>query len=198
MGRAAVVNGAFDNGLDGWMRAGAVFDTGQQGVITDQTTARALLWQAVMLPPAAYVIQFDVLHTGLARVGDPGTLPDTFFATLYFTPNPGVFDPVNVAGFTAAMAIADLDFTGVTALGPGAATGPSPKGLSYLRVTMPFEVVSGFVVPLFEVNNLNFVTADSVAAVDNVSISAVPEPAPVLLCFLLAAAAWSRRWRGVR
>jgi hypothetical protein len=103
---------------------------------------------------------------------------------------------VNLAGFSSATPIADMDLTGVTALGPGAAAGPSGKGPAYFHITMPFEVESGFVAPVFELNDLNFTPGNSVVAVDNVTITIVPEPGTLLIWFLLSAAAWSRRRRG--
>lgn len=194
-GRAAVVvNGTFDDGLAGWQTSGALFSTGDQGVITDQTTSRALLWQAVALPPGAYLLEFDLLGS-LGKVGGAGTLPDVFFATLYFSGGPAAFDPVDLVGFDSALAVVDLDFRGITALGQGALAGPSPKGGAYQRITMLFVSAGGVVVPLFEVNNLNFITGDSIAAVDNVSIRVIPEPSVALLCLSSAAVLLGRRRR---
>lgn len=193
-GRAAVVNGLFDAGLDGWETEGALFTTGAQGVITDQTSRRAMLWQLVTLEPGAYVLSFDVLAT-LARVGADGTLPDVFFASIYIAPDPLAFDPVGLTGFDTALPVLDMDYRGVTALGPGALTLPSPKGAGYLRVTMPFALTAGVAVPLFEVNDLNFIPSDSVAAVDNVSIALVPEPTAAALILPVAIMACRRRRR---
>ena len=177
---ATVVNGLFDDGLNGWSNEGAIFTTGEQGVLTDQTTARTLLWQMVMLPPGSYVVGFDVLPGGLAGVGGTGTLPDTFFATLYLDPDPLTFDPINPVGFTTAVAVADLDLSGITALGASATIGQSSKGFPYLRIIMPIQVVKG-VVAVFELSNLNFVGSDSVVAVDNVTIELIPEPSALAL-----------------
>jgi hypothetical protein len=193
---AAVVNGTFDNGLVGWETSGSIFSTGQLGVITDQGAPRAVLWQMVLLSPGLYFLEFDVLGS-LAGVGGEGTLPDVFFASLYFASDPQAFDPLNQAGFDQALAVADLDFRGITALGLGVEAGPSPKGRSYVRITMPFELAGGGVAPLFEVNNLNFITGDSIAAVDNVSIRVVPEPSAALLCLVGSALLLGRRGRPV-
>jgi hypothetical protein len=75
--RAAVVNGTFDNGLVGWETSGAIFPTGQLGVITDQGAPRAVLWQMVLLPPGLDFLEFDVLGS-LAGVGGEET---TLFAS---------------------------------------------------------------------------------------------------------------------
>jgi hypothetical protein len=180
-----VVNGLFDDGLNGWSSVGSIFTTGAQGVLTDQTTARTLLWQMVMLPPGTYIFGFDVLPGGLAGVGGPGTLPDTFFATLFLDPDPLTFDPIQPIGFTTALAVADLDLSGITALAATATTGPSAKGLPYLRITMPIQVVKG-VVAVFELSDLNFASSDSVVAVDNVTIELIPEPTVPFLCLPVA------------
>ena len=191
---AAVVNGTFDAGLAGWRTDGALFSTGEQGVLTDQTSRRALLWQVVTLTPGLYEISFDV-RTSLAREGAVGTLPDVFFASLFTALDPANFDPIGPSGFTAVLPIVDMDYRGVTALGAGTTTGPSPKGTDYLRVTMPFALTSGEVAPVFEVGDLNFAPSDSVAAVDNVTITLVPEPSGTLLALVVAAAACGRRRR---
>ena len=189
----AVVNGTFDAGLESWSTDGALFSTGAQGVITDQTKRRALLWQVVTLTPGLYELSFDV-RTNLARELQPGTLPDVFFASLFTALDP-VFDPVAPGGFTAVLPIVDMDYRGVTALGSGAATAPSPKGPVYLRVTMAFAAEAGSVAPVFEVNDLNFAPSDSVAAIDNVTIILVPEPSGAFLALFASGAAcgWRRR-----
>lgn len=69
--RAAVVNGTFDNGLVGWETSGAIFPTGQLGVITDQGAPRAVLWQMVLLPPGLDFFEFDALGS-LAGVRTSG------------------------------------------------------------------------------------------------------------------------------
>jgi hypothetical protein len=112
-------------------------------------------------------------------------LPDTFFATLYLDPDPLTFDPINPVGFTTALAVADLDLSGITALGATATIGQSSKGFPYLRIIMPIQVEKG-VVAVFELSDLNFVASDSVVAVDNVTIELIPEPAVPFLTLPVA------------
>jgi uncharacterized protein (TIGR03382 family) len=183
---AAVVNSGFDTGPDGlaaWKVVGSVYNTGEQGVLSDDPAARSMLWQNLSAGGGPQVLQFDLL-AALAGVGGSGTLPDTFFVSLYSFPSPVLFDPVAGAGFSGALAVLDLDSSGITAAAPGLQTGPSPKGPSYLRVAIEFTPADVFIAPVFDLQSLNFNAADSVVVVDNVTITAVPE------CGVAALAAW--------
>jgi hypothetical protein len=196
---AAVVNPGFDQGPDGladWQVVGSVYNTGQQAVLSDDdpTAARSMVWQEVSVGAGPHSLEFDLLAS-LAGVGAPGTLPDTVFVSLYALPTPALFDPVAGTGFSGFLAILDLDRNGVSASAPGLTWGPSPKGPAYLRASLEFTPADAFVAPVFELANLNFLTADSVAAIDNVTITVVPEPRAALLVFPVLAATALRRKR---
>lgn len=197
---AAVVNGSFDDGLNGWQWSGEVFDVSAQAALLDSGTGRSLLWQAVEGPPGPALFGFDY-RLALTGVGVPGSVPDVMFASLYFFNDPAAFDPVGFGGFGDAVEVADFDSRGVdtpSATTPGVSIGPSEKGPEFRRLEYRFEHPGGGIAPVFEVNSLNGIPGDSVAVVDNVILFLVPEPATPLLLLFASVAAAARRCRGAR
>jgi hypothetical protein len=89
--------------------------------------------------------------------------------------------------------LVDLDANRAFNVAAGAIFGPSPKGVGWTRYTLtqlmdPAFAEPGFATVAFEFYNLNGIGADSVMAVDNVSLVAVvPEPGAAVLLLLSAA-----------
>jgi hypothetical protein len=194
---AAVINPSFESGLLHWILLGEVLDVSQQAVLQDSGVGRSLLWQTLEGPDGPGVFGFDYLLS-LSGVGLPGSVPDVMFASLYFFSDPAVFNPNDFGSFSDVIAVADFDSGGVaapTATAPGVTIGQSVKGPSYRRLEFQFAHPGGFVAPVFEVNNLNGVTGDSVAVIDNVTLTLVPEPAAPLLAALTTVLCLMRRRR---
>ena len=123
-----------------------------------------------------------------------GFVADAFFATLYFGTAP--FGATLAGGsFEQAVGLFDLDSSGAFNVAPGATFGPSPKGAGWTRYTLSQVMApgspAGFATLAFEFYNLNGSGADSVVAVDNVSLVTVPEAGvaalliPATLCLLV-------------
>lgn len=173
------MNPGFDLGLLGWRMVGTVFGTGEQAVLVDSGEgSRSYLWQAMEAPDGPAVFSFDFLLS-LSGVGLPGSVPDVTFASLYFFNDPVAFEPSDLGSFSDVIPVADFDSGGAdnpTAVAPGVVIGPSPKGPEYRRLELQFAHPGGYLAPVFEINSLNGVAGDSTAAIDNVSITVVPEP----------------------
>ena len=58
-GAAIVLNPDFSDGLNHWHAEGAVFSTGNQGVLTDDAVARSFLYQAVEASAGPQAVSFD-------------------------------------------------------------------------------------------------------------------------------------------
>lgn len=194
-------NGDFTGSLADWTAAGPVFNTTDAAVLTDVLPAPAVIFQTGGLPAgvAELSLTFDY-RDGLSPTVAGGFLRDTFFATIFFGRDPfgsslagGVFEQV--------LGLFDLDANGEFNVAPGASFGPSPKGAGWSRFTLalnPAFTEPGFATLAFEFYNLNGIAADSVMAVDNVSLVAVvPEPGVAGLLVLSAASLVCRRRRPI-
>ena len=118
-------------------------------------------------------------------------MPDAFFATLYLGASP--FGPTLAGGsFDQAVGLFDLDSSGAFNVASGAAFGPSPKGAGWTRYSLSQVMApgspAGYATLAFEFYNLNGSGSDSVVAIDNVSLVAVPEPGAFPL--LIPATVW--------
>ena len=185
-------NGEFTGSLAGWTSAGTVFNTGDTAVLADSAAVPVAVLQTGSLPDGVVelLLTFDYLD-GLSTAVSGGFLRDTFFATLYGGGQP--FGGTLAGGvYEQAVGLFDLDANGVFNVAPGGSFGPSPKGAGWTRFTLtqaatPAFAAPGFATVAFEYHNLNGIAADSVMAVDNVSLLAVvPEPGPAALLLMSA------------
>lgn len=193
-------NGEFTSSLVGWTASGTVFNTGDVAALTDVGNATAVsIFQSAGLPEGvvALMLTFDY-RDGLSRTVAGGFLRDTFFATLYGGSQP--FGSSLAGGvYERALGLFDLDANGLFNVFPGASFGPSPKGAGWTRYTLTQATGPGFTGPgfatvAFEFYNLNGIAADSVVAVDNVSLLAVvPEPGLAALLLSSGVALLRRR-----
>jgi hypothetical protein len=189
---AAVVNGSFDDGLADWQRSGEVFQVTGQAALPDSDPGRSAIWQTLGGSPGPARFGFD-FRLALTGVGLPGSVPDVMFVSLYFFNDPAAFDPMGFTGFSDVIEVADFDSGGVdapTASATGVTIGPSDKGPEYRRLEFSFDHPGGGIAPVFEVNGLNGIAGDSVAVVDQVTLTLVPEPTVslLILCSCLFAA----------
>jgi len=171
-----VTNGTFEADLSGWQIRGAIAGSNGISVITDENATVSRLYQPVAAPKSgAFEIRFD-FRNALSSSAPPGTFPDTFFATLYFTNNPATFD-IGTGMFERAISLFDLDANGP--FNVNGTLGVSSKGAGWSLFTRSFDNVHGFIVPAFELRDLNFVNNDSAVAIDNVVM--IPEAQSWLL-----------------
>lgn len=189
---SAPANGDFSDGLTSWTTEGVVTAAGGTAVLTDQVQPTSLLFQPVALTPGTYLFQFDVF-SNLAPGPGTGSFPDTFFASLYFTSDPNTFD-IRSGSFSDVTPLLDVDADGyVPAVG---AVAPSPLGGDWVRYTVTFENTYSYVVPAFELADIDGTAGNSEVRIDNVSI-VVPEPSTLLLAMAgLAVLAVRRARRG--
>ena len=187
---AMPVNGDFSGGLANWSTTGDVSAISGEAALRDQVAPTTLLYQPVPLAPGTYVLTFDV-RGSLAPNPGPGFFPDTFFASLYFTTNPATFD-IASSQFDAVVDLVDLDAGGFTV--HAGSIGPSPSGAQWTRHTLLFSSAFAYVVPAFELADIDGTKGNSQVLIDNVLI--VPEPATLALAALGLAALALRRLRG--
>ncbi|HZJ16488.1 MAG TPA: immunoglobulin domain-containing protein, partial [Chthoniobacteraceae bacterium] len=167
----ALVNGGFDSGLSGWQTQGGVFPSMGVAVLADDSFTSGLLWQPVASLDGRFTLTFDY-NNALSASVPQGALADSFFATLYFTDNLATFD---IAGgmFDQAISLFDLDATGLANV--TGSIGPSSKGANWSLFTLTFDNTHGFIVPAFDLRDLNLVNDDSAVALDNVKLTEIPE-----------------------
>jgi hypothetical protein len=194
-------NGEFTGSLASWTTSGTIFNTGDTAVFSDSAPTPLSIFQTGVLPPGfgGFELSFDFLD-GLSASVPFGFLPDAFFGTLYLGGSP--FGPTLAAGvYDQAIGLFDLDAFGLFNVVPGGAFGPSPKGGAWRRFSLTRVMPSGVTLPefatvAFESYNLNGTAADSVVAVDNVSlIVVIPEPGSAALLLLGTATLLIRRRR---
>jgi hypothetical protein len=197
---SVVINGSFTGSLSPWIPEGQIANTGGIAAFSDESSARLALFQTAAVPgdTIGITVSFDVLN-GLSASTPPGTLRDTFFATIYLGKNP--FGPsIDGAAFDAVLPLFDLDSSGPFNAIDGAVFGPSPKGAGWTRFQLTRTTQGdldepAFLTIAFELFDQNSTPGDSTAAVDHVEITiAVPEPASALAAIVgFALASTSRR-----
>lgn len=197
-GRSAsvVVNGEFASSLTTWTVEGSMFNTGASAVFSEALPPRSAIFQSILVNESSgFQLTLDCLN-GLASGAGGGFVPDTFFATIYFGTQP-FGATISGSVFDTALALFDMDALGPFGVAPGGSFGPSPKGSGWSRFTLDRAAGPGFsagyLTIAFEMYNLNGVSSDSVVAVDNVSLVAIPEPSAGCLLALSTFLFWRRR-----
>lgn len=193
---ASIVNGNFDDGLDGWSVEGDVLTETGSAVLGDDGSIYSLLFQGANTSNGMYTLELDFAN--LLSDGEPSTesfaFLDTFFMSLYFIDDLSLFD-LELGVYDHSIALLDMDATGVFSSG-GTITG-STLGPDWAHFSMTFENNYNYVIPTFELLDLNFVDNDSQVFLDNIILSPVPEPSTlVLLASGLLMGALRRRRRG--
>lgn len=190
---ATVVNGNFDSGLSGWTVTGDVTATAE-ATLSDATDGYAALYQPLALAPGQYRIEFDVLGLLSSDLSaDPNAFPDTLFASLYFINDLSSFDLAG-AVFDDSAALLDLDASGP--LYVAGTLSQSALGPDWMHLSFDFQNQYSYVVPVFELVDFNYLSGDSAASVDNVSITAtgvVPEPSSLVVLALGVGGLFVRR-----
>lgn len=171
---AVPLNGDFSSGLSSWSTVGAVTVDNGEAILGDGDNGCAFcsrLYQGALLGPGDYLLEFD-FQNGLSESVPQGSFFDTFFASVYFTNNLATFD-VDGGVFDSALALLDFDALGTT-LQSGSTSSSSIAGWVHYQVA--FSNSFSYLIPFFELIDLNGIAGDSTARLDNVSITAVPEP----------------------
>lgn len=200
-------NGDFSNEFAGWRTEGDVAAVNGEAALGDNAAFYSLLQQGVALAIGDYTFAFDFKNqlSGTVPNDPPFAFLDTFFATLYFTDDLNGFH-LAPGGFDAAAPLFSLDANGVFDSFGG--IGPSGKGSDWSRFSLNFHNSHAYVVPVFELLDMNFLDSDSRVLLDNVGITKTPEPTVIpepstvvltgcgILTLLIARA--RRRSRGLR
>ncbi len=184
---ADLINGNFSAPLgDPWKYGGDVTVSNESALLGDkgEDTTRSYLYQGVELQPGSYTIEFDFKDEvdGVAvQIDDSWTLPDVFFASLYFTNDLSQF---SLSGQNDFINMFDADYNGLWIYN-GTVRNMEDD---WHHFSMDFEIINPiyqYVVPTFELLNDNYTANDSLVRIDNVSINPgaepVPEPATLLL-----------------
>ncbi len=167
---AVVDNGTFDSGLDSWSTSGSAVPSSGIAVLTDSGATRSLLYQPVAAASGAFTLSFDFRGALSATVPD-GAVADTFFASIYFADSLAALD-VPGGVFADSLALFDLDSTG--AFNVNGTLGASSKGADWVKFTLTFNSTHGFLVPVFDLRELNTTDNDSAVAIDNVVLNTAP------------------------
>jgi hypothetical protein len=178
-----LINEDFASGLSGWDIAGAVFEGIGEAAITDENAVRSFLYQGIQLDPGSYEININ-LKPLLASEEPLGFARDTFFASLYLSTTPELFDPRTPEGFDAFLELFDFD-----AAGPFDFSGEfmsNPGKPDYVTYSQGFTLEStSTLFAVFELSDLNGINDNSIVLVDSVVIL-IPEPASALFAGLAA------------
>jgi hypothetical protein len=175
---ATITNGDFSDGLTGWATQGDVQVVADEAVLGDNNEWYSLLYQDIALDTGAYTIEFDVSNL-LSNVVPDFTFPDTFYASLYFIDDISAFDLDNGI-YDDSLALFDLDYSGEYIYYDGTVSASS-KGSDWFCFSMTFQNDYNYVIPAFELFDMNWINNDSLVLLDNVNINPVPEPATILL-----------------
>ena len=193
---ATLVNGDFAGGLAGWTSLGNVSAGGQVAAMSDNDAPYSLLFQGDQVQHGMFRIDFD-FKGDLSPEVPSGAFADTFFASLYFADDAGKFDLPNQK-YDAGTGLFDLDRTGASNV--NGTIGASSAGEDWSHFTLTFLNGYNYIIPTFELFDLNFAGNDSQVLLDNIRLEhipdtvLIPEPAPLILMGLgLLALLFNRR-----
>lgn len=180
-GAELMVNGGFDAGLTGWNSNGAVSVTSGFALVEEMGLgSSSAVFQSVAVGPQPLILTFELFVAGMSSNVPAGLLADTAFGTLYFG-DAAFGNDASAGTYDEQLALFDLDHNGLHLLAPGASDTSIPGRPNWRRVELEFTTTRQFVTFVVEDVDLNLIGADSVVAVDAVSLQQVPESSVVLL-----------------
>lgn len=180
-----VVNGSFEEGLDGWMHTGEVTASSEFAVLQEDSApgSSSAIFQTVGTGGDPLLLSFDLFVGGMSMSVPDGTLADSAFGSLYF--GEVAFGSDATAGsYSERLDLFDLDRTGLSILTNEIRLRPLLTRAGWVNLTLPVTSPLPFVTLVIEEIDLNFTPGDSVVALDEVSMFVVPEPSTVLSLLL--------------
>jgi len=195
---ATLINGDFSSGLNPWSTSGDVSAVAGVTTLDDNTGPNTFLYQGVGIGPGQYTISFDFyLDLSSTVPVDPFASLDLFAASLYTFDDPTTES--QIAGFgdflssgswtgptpTSATALVSADGAAGVFENAGAIS-PIVSNPGWRHFEFTFTTLDIFVVPVFELLDLNLTDNDSHAQIDNVILAGVtsavvPEPTSLAL-----------------
>jgi hypothetical protein len=190
----ALSNGGFDAGLTGWSTYGPVSVDGGNLVLADDGPAPSGAWQVVDTPGLRSRLEFEILGSlSNYTPQEPFGFPDIFSASVLLLDDPTGFDPRTATGFLA-LSVVSLDADGPFDV--AASISASSLGGDWLHVALEFDSPTSYIAPTFELFELALQGGDSEVRIDDVVLTAVPEPATATLLLLGAGFVCASRVRG--
>lgn len=177
---AGLINGDFEDGLNGWETYDDVSENGGVAIIGDNTAYGAsTLFQASNTGAGVVNFEFD-FFAGISDVVTSGHFSDIFVNSLYFTNDLATFDLFG--GYDDVQWMFDVDAYGEIVY-DGTIT-DSAVGTGWRHFSFEFVSSYDYVVAVFDIFEING-SIDSTIQIDNVSLSAViasvPEPSSLVL-----------------
>ena len=176
-----VGNADFSDGLNQWTTSGNVINLNQEALIGDDGSAHNILYQGVAVSLGTLMVDFDFRNL-LSGSIPMGTFPDSFFVSMYAINDINLFDLQNNV-FDDELPLMDLDANGV--FNNMGTIEMSMKGPDWLHFSATFENTHNYVIPVFELFDLNLVQDDSAVLVDNVRVIPEPRSVTLVICGLL-------------
>lgn len=177
---AGLINGDFEDGLNGWETYDDVSENGGVAIIGDNTAyVTSTLFQASNTGTGVVNFEFD-FFAGISDDVSSVNFSDVFGSSLYFTNDLATFDLFG--GYDDVQWMFDVDAYSETVY-EGTIT-DSAVGTGWRHFSFEFVSSYDYVVAVFDIFEING-NIDSTIQIDNVSLSAViasvPEPSSLVL-----------------
>ena len=167
---ATIMNGDFSSGLSGWATGGSVTVAGGGATLSDNGVIYSFLYQEAAFGAGSYNLSFDYKLQSLGSA-QTDTFNDLFSASLYFADSTGQINPPNT-------------FPNLNVSNPLLSLDNNYGNTSWQHFSLNFENSYAYVIPTFELFDLNFINNDSEVLINKISITEnvpVPEPSALLL-----------------
>ena len=167
------MNGDFSSGSNGWAAGGRVTVAGGGATLSDNGVTYSHLYQEAAFGAGSYNLSFDykLLNLGSAPTDVPFAFSDLFNASLYFADSTGQINPPDIfPNLNVSNTLLSLD--------------NNSGNTSWQHFSLNFENSYAYVIPTFELFDLNYTNNDSEVLINNISITEnvpVPEPSALLL-----------------
>ncbi len=172
LAEATLANGDFSDGLNGWATGGSVTSTPGGTNLSDNGVIYSFLYQEAAFPTGSYTLSFDYkLQTlGTAPTDIPFAFNDLFSISLYFANSTGEMNPSanTFPNPSASNTLLSMDSNSGNA--------------NWRHYSQTFENSYLYVLPTFELFDLNYVNNDSAVFINNINVSENnPVPAPTAI-----------------
>jgi len=130
--------------------------------------------QEAAFAPGSYILTFDyhITSLGSAPVNDPNAFNDLFSVSLYFANSAGEIDPQSnqFPNMSDSLPLLSMD--------------NNSGNTGWQHFSMTFNNAYAYIIPTFELFDLNYFDNDSEVLIDNVRIESAPVPEPATLLLL--------------